>query len=369
VRRTGERWTDRGKVQFDQIELVVYKTPKVEIGTDCEPGKDGAKLSLDGPADRVAYRCAGGPWHVFDLRRSPGRPFQRCATQPGDALDWASVPTFEAARSTLLGCHSGESAPTENAFKAIVAESRARGGDASAAVYLGETLGEDVRGAKQSGRDDWDAAFDALPEPQRKSLEPKLRAAIERDQPFPALLRALNHADLSDPALLDPLEKIGRRLGSTPPTPLDGDTPHALAIIVRALAKKRPAAAGAIACDAATRFAANGVSVALPREQLAIIASQKLQCNIDGVFSRNHCSENFACCASGFTCGAPRHACTDAELDALAKLELSRDAQNPWPNGGGFGYELLVAAAAVQDKSAAAKTFREEAKRAPQCAR
>jgi hypothetical protein len=366
VRTKGKQLTDRGWSEFDGISVEVDGQG---YGTGCPP-TDKPALAIDPEGRRVAFRCTSAAgFQVIDLRESKGKPFKRCELVPGAALDWGKVPTFEGARVSLLGCRSTEGAPDDNRFPDIVTESKARGGDASVASFLVESADADPGGVVQprsgpfkakDGGDDWDRAFEKLGDGDKAKVRASLAKALQGNGGARALSRMLVHGDISDPSSADALEAAGRRMVAAAPSGSGAPAapPAGFDVIVRSLSKTKPAAAADLACLDAARISGNGVSLILPREEAAIIASQKKQCDLDGIFSRQKCEQGLRCCSHGFTCGeAGRHACTQAELDELVKLELSQPAQNPWPKGGGFGYELVLAAAAAQEKSAAAKAL------------
>lgn len=379
VRVTGERWTDRGKVRIDALEVVVHSSPKASVGTVCSPTEDtNPALSLDREAERVAYRCAPGKgWHVFDLRKKRADAFRRCTTVAGDTLDWARVPAFEASRVSLMGCALTDAAAgMMQSFSSIVEESRARGGAKGVVDFLAETLAIRAEGSiiDAKGTDDWDRTFASLSAAERAGLAPRFRAALESGSELTAVRRALLHADLGDPTLVDALERAGKKLAAEPSATGDIDAfrekKSALEVIVRTLSSKRLGAAADIACESSSRTAANGQSRMLPREQLAAIALAKKTCSLDGVFERSVCSPSYGCCAKGFVCAdASRRPCKAADLDALLKLEVSRSTTDPWPANanGGSADELLVAAAMVQSASPAAQRFLERIKKVPDC--
>ncbi len=213
--------------------------------------------------------------------------------------------------------------------------------------------------SKDAG-DEWDRAFEKLGDGDKAKVRGSLAKALQGKGGDRAISRMLQHGDISDPSSADALEAAGRRLlAAAPSGPGSAAAPPAgFDVIIRSLAKTKPAAAADLACIDAARISGNGASLILPREEAAIIAAQKKQCDLDGIFSRQKCEHGLRCCSRGFTCGeAGRHVCTQTELDALVELELSQPVQDPWPKGGGFGYELVLAAAAVQEKSAAAKAL------------
>lgn len=367
VRTRGKQLTDRG---WSEIDGLAVEVDGQRYPIDCPPSEK-PDLAIDPEGRRVAFRCVGGKgFQVVDLREGKGKPFKRCELVPGASLDWATVPTFEGARASLLGCRSVEGAPDDNRLPDVVAESKARGGDASVVQFLLESADVDPGGVVQprsgpfkstkDAGDDWDRAFDKLGDGDKAKVRAGLAKTLQGNGGARALSRMLVHGDISDPSSADALEAAGRRMVAAAPAGAGapGAPPAGLDVIVRSLSKTKPAAAADLACLDAARISGNGASLILPREEAAIIASQKKQCDLDGIFSRQKCEQGLRCCSHGFTCGeAGRHACTPAELDELVKLELSQPAQSPWPKGGGFGYELVLAAAAVQEKSAAAKAL------------
>lgn len=366
VRTKGKQLTDRGWTEIDALSVEVDGQ---RYPTDCPP-TDKPALAIDPDARRVAFQCSGGKgFQVVDLRESKGKPFKRCELVAGATLDWSKVPTFEAARVSLLGCLSPEGAPDDNRFVDVVGESKARGGDASVVAFLVESADANPGGVVQprsgpfkakDGGDDWDRTFEKLGDGDKAKVRASLAKALQGNGGARALSRMLVHGDISDPSSADALEAAGRRMIAAAPSGSGAPAvpPAGFDVIVRSLSKTKPAAAADLACLDAARISGNGASLILPREEAAIIAAQKKQCDLDGLFSRQKCEHGITCCDRGFTCAeASRHACTQAELDALVKLELSQQAQDPWPKGGGFGYELVLAAAAVQEKSAAAKAL------------
>lgn len=141
-----------------------------------------------------------------------------------------------------------------------------------------------------------------------------------------------------------------------------------LDVSLRILALKNPGRAAALACKAAAGFSANGVSRVLPRIQVALIARQKLTCNLDGIMDRSVCQSTYACCPSGFTCAdQARKPCGPQTLEALVSAEIARDPKKPWPPGSTTGDELFVAAARVQ-KTRSAENFLTRISNAPACA-
>jgi hypothetical protein len=218
---------------------------------------------------------------------------------------------------------------------------------------------------------DWDRAFRDLPASERAKLQPFLKKTLEAPYNPYAVHRVVASMELSDD--LDDLmvrageQMIASRPSGTEDPLITGMRAQTFDVVVRQLGRTNPAAAARIACKDAEAFSRNGISIVIPRAQLAAIARQKIPCDIGGVLDRSKCDGGFACCYRGFTCGdSVRHACTAAELSELVKMELAQDPKKPWPSGGGFGYELLVAVAMNQN-SESARQFLERVKKVPVC--
>ncbi len=370
--RKDRQFTDRGWVDTTHYYVLVETFPSREFGIDCNPFTEKSpELSLDPEAERVAYRCTStSPWRVHYLGKSRSRLFELCRTLP--VLSWADVPSFESERLQLMKCATLDGA-FSNRFKDILAESRDRGGDRSAADFLFEMINSDTQGVvDENGRDDWDTAYLALSNSVRQERRASLESALKSPPGVLAVYRALKFLDLSQQsvrALQDAAEYLVNFAEAPDDHRMIGARRSGLDIALRALAARDLPVAARLACRDAERFAANGQSVILPRIQLAAISAAKIDCNLDGTFDRNNCDLTFACCLHGFTCAdSTRRACTEKDLNELVRLELSQPAQDPWKNGGGPGFELLLAAARAR-KSDSAKRFLERTAPAPACKR
>ena len=371
VMQEHRRFTDRGWNTIIADSVIVHRfLNPVEFPAACDPAEKKQELSLDPDAERVAYRCnVSAPWHIYFLQKSGSKAFELCATPAH--LDWASVPSFEKARVSFLECESIQNNIFANTFKEIVAESRSRGGSASVADFLRDTISTSFASVFDPSGDDWDRAFRDLPASERAKLQPFLKKTLEAPYNPYAVHRVVASMELSDD--LDDLmvrageQMIASRPSGTEDPLITGMRAQTFDVVVRQLGRTNPAAAARIACKDAEAFSRNGISIVIPRAQLAAIARQKIPCDIGGVLDRSKCDGGFACCYRGFTCGdSVRHACTAAELSELVKMELAQDPKKPWPSGGGFGYELLVAVAMNQN-SESARQFLERVKKVPVC--
>lgn len=372
VRKQSRVFTDRGWRDQVADSVIVHRLfSPVEFGTVCRPGvHNQPELSLDARGERVAYRCAAAePWHIHYLKTTDARTFHLCA--PLQQMSWDTVPVFEQARLSFLECGTAAAGEADNSFKQIFEESFKRGGARDAAVFLLSTaaLSFSTPHDPHTG-DDWTRAYGRLPEGERDALNAQL---LDRAAAAPSDLLAYRALLCVDAALLaarpDLLANAARHASRN--TNAEDESFsfrwRTLDIALRILAGSKRKEAAAIACKAASSFAANGRSRILPRIQMALIADQKLPCDLDGVFDRSVCGATYACCSKGFTCAdASRRPCSSVALKNLIETELGRDAQNPWPPGSTSGDELLVAAAREQ-QSASAREFLARISAAPEC--
>lgn len=367
MRKSRRVFTDRGWHTQTVDAVIVHRFLSVEFGTVCIPGKhDRPELSLDQKAERAAYRCAPGEhWQVHYLKKTDTRTFELC--KPLERLNWDEVPSFEKARAGLLACGTAAAGEEANSFKQIFEESLKRNGETDAADFLIESAALDFSTPVSDTGDDWTAAFAKLPSSEQKRITRALAGRLATSDLLSyRLLLSADTAVLAEnqDALARIAENAAGRRFDEKGFPLAWKS---LDISLRILASRNPGRAAALACKAAAGFSANGMSRVIPRIQAALIARQKVTCNLDGIMERSVCQSTYACCPKGFTCAdSARKPCGSAELDALVSAELARDPKQPWPPGSTNGDELLVAAARVQ-KTRQAEQFLARISAAPGC--
>lgn len=157
-----------------------------------------AELVVGPAGERVAYKLSDGDWELvfvtsshFLFQAEPG------ALASAPAEDWAGVPTFREALSSVLRVHGEANGIYEEVNRGRIFS------------HLEQTLDEDayVEVLAQTGAlrfplyGDWSRATTKLSKTGKAALGAKLRATLNEDPTVYVLKRALPFLDLDDPAL------------------------------------------------------------------------------------------------------------------------------------------------------------------------
>jgi hypothetical protein len=293
-------------------EIVIETDPPTRHVADChEPDR---ALTGDSTGTRFAYRCATSEaWRLVYPTRE-GRSWQACKTTGGSAaeVDWAALPTLEAAAPELASCAGKRAGPLLADLMAVR--------PALAADVLIATAGESFDVGEKGDDDAWLAAEKTLPRDEGTRVHDAVKkAALAPGAAGGTVLRALvlvGREGLGDAAIFDRFAEL------VAAKPVSRHAGLFLAVASRMLVKGRGSEVGERLCPLLIRPWAEEPGWRGGRSSLHMttaLAASGVSC--PAFASKLGCGWGYDC-QSG---DEPSHLCSPAELKVLLETEMARD--------------------------------------------
>lgn len=301
-----------GSCSHQEAVLRIEGPVKRDLPYGCLITKDGMPQStitsdIQGDAIRVAFRCEKSlPFKVVYVMPS-GRHFADCKEYGGPSWNWASVPDFRAAASTMIG----QNCPGVH-FEDVAAEIRT-GGEAKLISFLKKTL--PLKAPRKTSMDSlqaWDDAYLSLSPAGQSQLHNDFRRAILEKSSTLALERSLRYADINDTAFEEAIVKrLEENLNSATGYEMDAS----MDMMLRRLAQSNPQRAGEMGCKELMREKRRGALAYLPGA-LLVVAKARYNCPVvlDAV-RHSLCHASFYCSSSSRKDGICEYKDLSDEID------------------------------------------------------